>query len=112
MVRIVNSIDTTTKKAVHNGAEGLARGRTLARLTWGGLERPDRVDLSMVEAARRCNEVLTTDSQKYGGCEKMLCIVRDTILAVCHRSVEEVKCLSLVITLLKCCKDKRFLQYK
>lgn len=70
MVRIVDSIDTTTKKAVHNGAEGLARGRTLARLTWGGLERPDRVDLSMVEAARRCNEVLTTDSQKYGGCEK------------------------------------------
>lgn len=51
MVWIVDGIDTTTEKAVYNGAEGLARGRTLARLTWRGLERPDRVDLPVVEAA-------------------------------------------------------------
>lgn len=69
MVRIVDGIDTTTKKAVHNGAVGLSWGRALAGLTWGGLEGPDRVDLTVVKAAWRCDKVLTTDRQKNCGCK-------------------------------------------
>lgn len=51
MVRIVDGIDITVEKVLQNGTVGLSRGRTLADLTWRGIEGPDRVAIAVVKAA-------------------------------------------------------------
>lgn len=112
MVRIVDGIDTTDGKAVYNGTVGLSRGRTLADLTWRGIEWPDRVDLTVVKAAWRCDKIWPLTVRKIAAIRQRLCIVRDTILFVCQGSVEGIDCLSFVIVPLRCCIDMHLLQYK